>query len=117
MEITVDKKTMIFEIETDIKEYEKDFKDTLESYKKKVKEYSDYISRLAKDGSLESIKSPPYPPQSTKEHFDNTLEMFKAHVTNTITMQDHEYREIKGELASTKTSIKMANTSISSLSY
>ena len=95
MEITVDREVMITEIESEKKEYQTQYEKSVELYKKKVGEYAEYVERVSKTNPMDGLKSPPYPPKSSTETFDDTLEMLNAHVGATLKMHNDEYRTLR----------------------
>lgn len=117
MEITVNREKMIGEIKKDLEEYEEDYKKSIEVYKRKLAEFSKYIEKIVQKGSTESLKSPPYPPKSRKDEFDDSLQMLNAHVGETLKMDDDEYRSLKSGLNQLKMSNVSTVSALSALSY
>lgn len=117
MEVNVDRQKMIVEIEKDLAEYEVEYQSTIEIYKSKLAEYSIYVTKQVEDSTTKTIRSPPYPPTSKKEEFEESLEMLKAHVGETIKMEDHEFKGLKSGIKDLHVSNTIATTSLSALSY
>jgi len=108
---------MIAEIEKELTEYEVEYQKIIEIYKKKLGEYSIYVAKKVKEFTTTTIRSPPYPPTSKKEEFEESLEMLKAHVGETIKMEDHEFKNLKSGIKDLHFSNASATTSLNSISY
>ena len=108
---------MISEIEKDLKEYESKFQVTITVYKKKLAEYSKYVEKRVAENSSDQIKSPPYPPTSRTEEFEESIEMLKAHVDDTIKMDDNEFKNLKSGIRDLHTSNTSATMALNAISY
>jgi len=95
MEITVNRESMVKEIEGEKKEYETKFTESVELYKKKLGEYARYVERVSQNNSMDGLKHPPSPPTSYTETFEESLEFLGAHVGNTLKMDNDEYRNLR----------------------
>ena len=95
MEITVDRIKTIEQIETEKKEYEKEYTKSVDLYKRKLGEYAKYVERVALKNPMDGLKSPPHPPTSHAEAFDDSIECLKAHVPSNLKMTDSEYKELR----------------------
>ena len=117
MEVTVNRNQTIAGLEKELKEYKGEFLKTIEIYKKKLAEYSKYVERKVQEGTTESIKSAPYPPSSKVEDFEESIEVLKAHVAETIKMDDDEFRSLKSGIKNLHVSNIHATQTLNALSY
>jgi len=72
---------------------------------------------VVQSGSEDTIKSPPYPPSSRKNEFEASVEMLKAHVDNTLKMDDSEYQTLKSGIRALHVSNTSTMTALNALSY
>ncbi len=117
MQVKVNRKDMIADIEKELKEYGVEFQKTIELYKKKLAEYSKYIEKQVQKNNADGVKSPPYPPSSRKEEFEESVEMLKAHVEETIKMEDHEFKSLKSGIKDLHVSNTSTTMALNSISY
>ncbi len=117
MEVTVDRAEMIKNIERELTEYKSEFQNTIKIYKKKLKEYSSYVDKQVTEGTEDTIRSPPYPPSSKIDDFEESIEMLQAHVDNTIQMEDHEFKNLKNGIKELMAGHRVATASLNAISY
>ena len=117
MEITVDRESMIEEIESEKTEYETKFTESVELYKTKLGEYARYVEKVSQTNPMDGLKHPPNPPTSYTETFEESLEMLNAHVGATLKMSNNEYRNLREGIKQAHFSNASTSTALSSLSY
>ena len=114
MEVTIDTKTLVTDLEAELREYEEEYQKAIAKYKETLKEYYEYIERVIKKGSINSIEMAPHPPVSRRDTFEEHISVLKAHIKEDIVMDDHEYTEMLKGIESLK--LSMRNTSINYVS-
>ncbi len=117
MEVTVDRNEMIKNIEMELQEYKQEFQNTIKIYKNKLKEYKAYVDIQVSEGTEDTIRSPPYPPTSKIDEFQESIEMLQAHVDNTIQMEDHEFKNLKNGIKELRAGHRVATASLNAISY
>jgi len=117
MEITVNREITIKEIQTEKQTYQTNYEKSVNIYKKKVGEYAKYVERVSKSAPMDGLKSPPFPPHSSTETFDNALEMLSAHVGATLKMSNDEYRQLRSGMRASHVANVNSITELNSLSY
>ena len=106
MEVTINKVKMIQELESELVEYEEEYQKAIKTYKETLKEYYDYIDRVIKKGSINSVEMAPHPPHSRKDQFEEHLAILRAHTKTEVIMDDHEYTEMLKGIESLKMSMR-----------
>ena len=117
MKVTINRREMIANLEKELKEYKVEFLKTIEIYKKKLAEYSKYVERKVQEGTTDSIKSAPYSPSSKTDEFEESIEVLKAHVDETIIMDDDEFRNLKSGIKNLHISNVHSTQALNALSY
>jgi len=95
LKVKINTLKLIEELQKDLVEYEDEFVKAMEAYKTKLENYSDYVQAQVMKKVTKHIESPPYPPSSKREQFENDLKVLNAHVGDTIVMEDKEYKDMK----------------------
>jgi len=110
MEVTIDTKTLVRDLEKELTEYEEEYKEAITKYKVTLKEYYDYVDRVIKKGSINRIDMAPHPPVSRREQFEEHIAILNAHTKSFVVMDDHEYTEMLKGIETLK--LSMRNESI-----
>lgn len=117
MEITVNRESIIKEIETEKIRYETKFTESVELYKIKLGEYARYVEKVSHTNSMDGLKHPPNPPTSYTETFEESLEFLGAHVGDTLKMDNDEYRDLRSGIKQAHFSNASTSTALMNLSY
>lgn len=117
MEITVDVRKTIAEIEQEKLEYEHDLRDTLSLFRRKLVDYHTYIGNLSNAVEIKKVDNPPPVPVDNTKEFEKSIKMLNAHTQATLTMTDEEYESIITQVKQYKGWNDTATMSLNSLRY
>lgn len=106
MEVTIDTQTLVRDLEKELKEYEEEYQKAISKYKETLKEYYEYIERVIKKGSINSVEMAPHPPVSRRDRFEEHIAILKAHTKSELLMEDHEYTEMLKGIETLKMSMR-----------
>lgn len=122
MKITVNTKELENTINQALIKYKKDYVGLLALYEKKIVAYSEYIKRqnkkLSEGKTIETIKSPPYAPNSHEaKTIEKHLNGIKLHTLEEIELTSNELDEITSGIERLHGDIEETTMSLNALSY